>query len=64
MRTAPCVLQKEIIQAHHRLFANDIVLADDYELFALSQYRDFSERFAQDFSRIALSGKVLDRTNG
>jgi predicted nucleotidyltransferase len=63
MRTAPCVLQKEIIQAKRRLFATDVQKTDIYELFALSQYRDYQERFAPDFERIARTGRVLERNH-
>jgi hypothetical protein len=57
------VLQNEIIQAKHRLFATDTEKADIYELFALSQYRDYQERFAPDFERIARTGRVLERNH-
>jgi uncharacterized protein len=63
MRTAPCLLQKEIIQAQQRLFADNVALADDYELFALSQYRDHHQRYALDFARIANSGIVMERSH-
>jgi uncharacterized protein len=58
IRLVPCVLQKEIIQDHQRLFALDTEAADNYELFSLAQYRDYNERFAAEFERIAVSGKV------
>jgi uncharacterized protein len=60
-QTAPCVLQKEILQAQRRLFASDVAQTDNYELFALSQYRAYRARFAQDFERIAASGKVMEQ---
>jgi predicted nucleotidyltransferase len=63
MRTAPCVLQNEIIQARHRLFASDVEKTDIYELFAMSQHRDYQERFAPDFERIARTGRVLERSH-
>jgi uncharacterized protein len=58
IRAVPCVLQKEIIQDHQRLFALDAEAADNYELFSLAQYRNYNERFASEFERIAVSGKV------
>jgi uncharacterized protein len=58
IRLVPCVLQKEIIQDHQRLFALDTEAVDNYELFSLAQYRDYNERFAAEFERIAVSGKV------
>lgn len=53
-----CVLQKEILQAGKQLFSNDEFAVANAELQALSQYRDFNERNAQEFARIARTGKV------
>lgn len=53
-----CVLQKEILQAGKRLFSNDELAVGNAELQALSQYRDFNERNAKEFARIARTGKV------
>jgi uncharacterized protein len=53
-----CVLQKEILQAGKPLFSNDEFAVGNAELLALSQYRDFNERNAQEFARIASTGKV------
>jgi uncharacterized protein len=58
IRDVSPVLQCEIIQSNQRLFAKDIEQADNYELFAMSQYRDYNERFAPEFARIATTGKV------
>ena len=53
-----CVLQKEILQAGKPLFSNDEFVVGNAELQALSQYRDFNERNALEFARIARTGKV------
>jgi predicted nucleotidyltransferase len=58
IRDVSPVLQCEIIQSNQRLFAKDVEQADNYELFAMSQYRDYNERFAPEFARIAAIGKV------
>jgi len=58
IRDASPVLQCEIIQANQRLFAKDAEQADNFELFAMSQYRDYNERFAPEFARLATTGKV------
>ncbi len=59
MRQAPCILQKEIIQARHRLFAHNPADVDGFELHALHQYRDYMERYAAEFAQIASTGKVM-----
>jgi predicted nucleotidyltransferase len=56
--TVSCVLQKEILASGHRLFSDDELQTDLAELHALSQYRAFNESHANEFERIALSGKV------
>ena len=53
-----CVLQKEILKADKPLFSKDDLIVGYAELQALSQYRDFNERNAQEFARIARTGKV------
>ena len=53
-----CVLQKEILSGGKLLFSTDDFIAGNAELQALSQYRDFNERNAQEFARIAGTGKV------
>jgi uncharacterized protein len=53
------VLQKEILVNGQQLFVNDPDLVANYELFAMSQYRDYNERFAAEFDRIAQSGRVF-----
>lgn len=53
-----CVLQKEILNRGIPLFSTDDFIAGNAELQALSQYRDFNERNAQEFERIARTGKV------
>jgi predicted nucleotidyltransferase len=58
IRDVSPVLQFEIIQSNQRLFAKDAEQADNFELFAMSQYRDYNERFAPEFARIAATGKV------
>jgi uncharacterized protein len=58
IQSAPSVLQKEIIEARHRLFAKDVEKTENFELFALSQYRDYNERFATEFAKVAATGKV------
>lgn len=58
IRDVSPVLQFEIIQSNQRLFAKDTEQADNFELFAMSQYRDYNERFAPEFARIAATGKV------
>jgi uncharacterized protein len=58
IRDVSPVLQCEIIQSNQRLFAKDAEQADNFELFAMSQYRDYNERFAPEFARIATTGKV------
>jgi predicted nucleotidyltransferase len=58
IRNVSPVLQCEIIQSNQRLFAKDAEQADNFELFAMSQYRDYNERFAPEFARIAATGKV------
>ncbi len=58
IREVSPVLQCEIIQANQRLFAKDAEQVDNYELFAMSQYRNYNERFAPEFARIAVTGKV------
>lgn len=58
IRDVSPVLQHEIIQSNQRLFAKDEEQVDNYELFAMSQYRDYNERFAPEFARMAKSGKV------
>lgn len=52
------VLQKEILSGGKLLFSTDDFIAGNAELQALSQYRDFNERNAQEFERIARTGKV------
>jgi uncharacterized protein len=59
IRDVSPVLQFEIIQSNQRLFAKDAEQADNFELFAMSQYRDYNERFAPEFARIAATGKVF-----
>ena len=51
-----CVLQKEILQTGKQLFAKDEFVVSTAALQALSQYRDFNERNAQEFARIASTG--------
>jgi predicted nucleotidyltransferase len=58
IRDVSPVLQSEIIQANHRLFSKEDEQSDNFELFAMSQYRDYNERFAPEFARIAATGKV------
>ena len=58
IREVSPVLQCEIIQSNQRLFAKDAEQADNFELFAMSQYREYNERFAPEFARIAATGKV------
>ncbi len=58
IRDVSPVLQCEIIQSNQRLFAKDVEEVDNFELFAMSQYRDYNERFAPEFARIAATGKV------
>lgn len=53
-----CVLQKEILKADKPLFSKDDLIVGYAELQALSQYREFNERNAQEFARIARTGKV------
>jgi uncharacterized protein len=53
------VLQKEILTHGQQLFVHDPDCVANYSLFALSQYRDYVERFSDEFSRIAQSGKVF-----
>lgn len=53
-----CVLQKEILKADKPLFSKDDLIVGFAELQALSQYREFNERNAQEFARIARTGKV------
>lgn len=54
-----CVLQKEIMNAGRPLFSNDELRVANAELHALSQYRELNERNAQEFERIARTGKVF-----
>ena len=53
-----CVLQKEILMAGKPLFSKDALIVGNAELQALSQYREFNERNASVFERIARTGKV------
>ncbi len=53
-----CVLQKEILMAGKPLFSKDTLFVGNAELQALSQYREFNERNASEFERIARTGKV------
>lgn len=53
-----CVLQKEILSAFKPIFLADEFVVGNAELQALSQYREFNERHAQEFERIARTGKV------
>ncbi len=53
-----CVLQKEILKADKPLFSKNDLIVGYAELQALSQYREFNERNAQEFARIARTGKV------
>ena len=54
-----CVLQKEILNAGKPLFSKDEFVVANAALQALGQYRDFNERNAQEFARIARTGKVF-----
>ena len=54
-----CVLQKEILIAGQPLFSKDDLVVGNAELWALSQYREFNERNAEEFTRIARAGKVF-----
>jgi uncharacterized protein len=54
-----CILQKEILSAGKHLFSNDEFAVGNAELLALSQYRNFNERNAEEFARIARTGKVF-----
>ena len=54
-----CVLQKEILTAGQPLFSKDDLVVGNAELWALSQYREFNERNAEEFTRIARAGKVF-----
>ena len=53
-----CVLQKEVLMAGKPLFSEDALFVGNAELQALSQYREFNERNAPEFERIARTGKV------
>ena len=54
-----CVLQKEILIAGQPLFSKGDLVVGNAELWALSQYREFNERNAEEFTRIARAGKVF-----
>lgn len=58
-RSVSCVLQNEVLQRGRRLFADDPFKTCLIELHAASQYREHNERYAQDFERIARTGKVF-----
>jgi uncharacterized protein len=58
-RSVSCVLQNEVLQGGRRLFADDPFKTSLIELHAASQYREHNERYAQDFERIARTGKVF-----
>ena len=57
--TVSCVLQKEVLSAGRLLYSFDDFAVGVAELQALSQYRDFNERNACEFERIAQTGKVF-----
>ena len=58
LRIVSPVLQKEVIDSRKRLFALDEFKTDLYELAALAEYREYNERNANEFERIAATGKV------
>lgn len=57
-RAVSCVLQKEVLSANKRLFCHDELTVANAELHALSQYRDFNERYREEFERISRTGKA------